>query len=249
MKIAIQTEIPNLEASFLATLFPNHSVDIIMPWDFKLHEVYDVAFCIGPNASSVNAHVRVLMVFGDSSVYKGNGYDVIVTTNNRALENCEARFGDKKYFKIELPVLDLEAGRRRLSEEKFFYTNYSNNPDIYFPVKGLRKIYKNWTASGNYPLFNVGDFNTFIRKGGIGYYDGSTDGYDVQVKRHLALGGRVVIEEPDEKVIGTLIKYIDNGVDFYEPMPKRLMKSIGPVDCAGSKKEYEIKIKNLLYNI
>jgi len=246
MKIAIRTNLPSLESSFIASLFPKHSVDLLNPWEVKFNKSYDVAFYVGPTNNLINSCFNVLMVYGDSSVYNVDDYDMIIVTNDKALKNCRERFGDRKYLVIDPPVLDLNAGLRRLSVKKNFYINYSINTDLYFRVKGLNRLYRNW--AGDYSeLFNANDFNTYVRNGAIGYYDGEyDDGYNLQVKRHLSLGGQVVVNNPCEEVLGGLIKYVHKDIDIAGAMPSDLKKSRANIDFKG-KEEYGEKIKELLY--
>jgi hypothetical protein len=245
MKIAIRTILPSPESRFIASLFEKYSVDVLNPWNMGFNAHYDVAFSIGPMDKLASSSFNILMVYGDSSVYNMDGYDMIVVTNDKALKNCRERFGDKRYLVIDPPVLDLNAGKRRISEKKNFYINYSINTDLYFRVKGLNKIYRSW-AGVDFLLFNANDFNTYVRNGAVGYYDGEyDDGYNIQVKRHLSLGGRVVVNNPDEEVLGDLIKYVNSNADASEGVPEELRKAGVEMDFGGEE-EYGRKIKELL---
>ena len=247
MKIAIRTIIPSLESNFIASLFPKYSVDVLSPWDMGLNTSYDVIFSIGPTGKFINSSFNILMVYGDSSVYEVDDYDMIVVTNNKALRNCRERFGSKKYLVIDPPVLNINAGKRRLSKKKNFYINYSINTDLYFRVKGLNRMYSNW-AQGHSDIFNSNDFNTYVRNGAVGYYDGEyDDGYNLQVKRHLSLGGQVVVNNPCEEVLGDLIKYVNKDIDASEAMPEGL-KAVGKgMDFRCQEEDYGKKIKELLF--
>ncbi len=247
MKIAIRTVIPSLESNFIASLFPKYSVDVLSPWNMGLNTSYDVVFSIGPTGKFINSAFNILMVYGDSSIYEVDDYDMIVVTNNKALRNCRERFGDRKYLVIDPPVLSVSAGKRRLSEKNNLYINYSINTDLYFRVKGLNRAYRSW-SQGSSDIFNSNNFNTYVRNGAVGYYDGEyDDGYNLQVKRHLSLGGQVVVNSPSEEVLGDLIKYVNKNVDASEAMPDSLKAAGRKIDFKYQEEEYGKKIKELLY--
>ena len=247
MKIAIRTVIPSLESNFIASLFPKYSVDVLSPWDMGLNTSYDVVFSIGPTGKFINSSFNILIVYGDSSVYEVDDYDIIVVTNNKALKNCQERFGNKKYLVIDPPALNISAGKRRLSKKKNFYVNYSINTDLYFRVKGLNRMYRSWDQ-GCSNIFNSNDFNTYVRNGAVGYYDGEyDDGYNLQVKRHLSLGGQVVVNNPSEEVLGDLIKYVNKDIDASEAMPECLRMDGKVIDFQHQEEDYGKKIKELLY--
>jgi hypothetical protein len=65
------------------------------------------------------------------------------------------------------------------------------------------------------------------------------DGFDIQVRRHLILGGPVVCRK-DAEVLGPLA---DACFDrFSRDIPER----VEPIDCTGDEDEYESGVKSLL---
>ena len=111
----------------------------------------------------------------------------------------------------------------------------------------MSKIYAKLSGNG-FDLFNANDFNTYIRNGAIGYYDGEyDDGYNLQVKRHLSLGGQVVVNNSSEEVLGDLIKYVNKDIDASEAIPKGLKMAGKEIDFQHQEEDYGKKIKELLY--
>jgi len=75
-----------------------------------------------------------------------------------------------------------------------------------------------------------------VRAGAKGWYPEMfcpEDGYDVIVRRHLALGGEVYFPA-NEEVMGELVEYHDK------------KNPDGPVDCAGDPDEYAGQLIELM---
>jgi ribose 1,5-bisphosphokinase PhnN len=60
-----------------------------------------------------------------------------------------------------------------------------------------------WGGYEGGTLFSSREFNSLAGNGAFGVYAGMADGYDVQVRRHLAFGSPVVCNQ-DRDVIGDL---------------------------------------------
>jgi hypothetical protein len=94
---------------------------------------------------------------------------------------------------------------------------YNGSPAFLYPVS-RPLAWETWECAKpkhiNVPklvsLFSSLEFNSLVRGGAIGYYPRfMEDGYDIQVRRHLALGGRVICK-PDPEVLGKYAKLVDD---------------------------------------
>lgn len=92
-------------------------------------------------------------------------------------------------------------------------------------------------------LFTTLEFNSLVRGEAIGFYPRCMeDGYDVQVRRHLALGGRVVCPQ-DKEVLGDYADLVDNNIT--RPSVSD-MNPVEPVIWEGTEEEYANGIKDII---
>lgn len=238
LKIAIRQETPSPESEFIKSIFPE--ADAFDPWKTPLNP-YDVAVCIGPVKHCPPAKKRVLFVMGMTSSHHDLGWDAVVTTSDKALYLANRKF---RYAaccrKLVPPVLQLNAGRKRLVDDCNETIHASDDPGLIIFDDGMKK-FSLWGASKqDASMFSVLEFNSMIRGGAVGFYPGKmTDGYDVQVRRHLALGGKVVCKK-DPEVIGDFADLVC--FDEEEAETKR----IKPTVWQGTEDDYAAAIKELI---
>jgi len=177
-------------------------------------------------------------------------WDIVIVTSRKAAALARQRFGvGVRVILAPAPVLGLHHGKRRLVEQHPGLIHASEF-GISMPVSKRMMIWSLWAsckreelecflpaASTDWPessqygrsdvchTFNVNDFNSAIRGGGIGYYPfWMEDGYDLQVRRHLCLGGAVVCPRNSE-VLGDMADLCSEANDI---------KNHDPVECAGN---------------
>jgi len=237
LKIHLRYELPSPELELIADSFVHEAWEVtrISPWDIKSHtEVADVAFCLGPVSSCPLARHRVLLVLGQTRHHPDMNWDLVLVTSSKARRLALAKFGHGvKVVQIDLPLAEMEFGSKmivesvdyvalRASELKFGggedFALWANIDDD--PLSRGTELHRR--------LFCLRTFNALVRSGAVGLYEDMEDGYDIQVRRHLALGGKVVCPR-DKEVIGDLVDccFVQlTGVDN-QPFP-------GKQDCAGN---------------
>jgi len=227
--IALRVEVPSLEANLLTRFFRKMGeVKLIDGWDVDSHtQVYDLAVCVGPVSSSPLAKKRVLFVFGPSFGHRDLDWDIVVATSPKMLDTAVSMFGQNaRVFLASPPLLNMESGRRRLMEPKKTWMQGSNlwsfvsDGDVdHDPLTRMTM----WSLpEDGRPLFSPMEFNSLALNGGRGFYLSVPDGYDIQVRRHLALGSPVVCER-EYSVIGELADVCFDSLhgvpDRIEPIP------------------------------
>ena len=224
LKTAIRYEIPSPESEFIIGLFPD--ADVFDPWTVPT-ESYDLAICVGPVKTCPPAKKRVLFVMGMTLSHSDLNWDTVVVTSPKAVKFASSEFGLSARCKLLIPpVLQLDAGKRRIvfdKREVFIHAS-----EIAGHQKGVAECFHLWAIPEKVTesfldappkIFTAMEFNSLIRGGAKGIYpDWMGDGYDVQVRRHLALGGRVKCR-PDREVIGDYADLIgDTGNTNGEPV-------------------------------
>lgn len=252
MKIAVRQETPSLEADFIAELLQaSDEVVQLGPEDSGSHEeVYDLAVCVGPVRSRPLAKAAVLVVMGETKGHQNLEYDAVVATSKMGSQLAAEKFGwGTRVFTAEPPILGLISGRRRLVGERKVWLNAMDckvsHMNHYKTILGHFELETMgvWDDSHGRSLFNSLEFNSLVRGGAVGFYpEDMEDGYDVQVRRHLALGGRVVAPR-NKLVLGDLADLVDDepalGEDIFD-------SKIKPVGCVGRVEEYVNAIREIL---
>ena len=226
MNLAISQKIQSPESAFITECFSHLSPVVLNPWDIRSHtEEYDVSISIGPVDNKPLSRKSILFVMGQTRNHNLDGFDQIFVTSEKSKMIVEEQ-GGKADILIP-PVIGHHIGRNRIFSR---YSGMINASDI-DDIDDVR-VMSLW--SGDCEPFDPLEFNTLIRAGGVGYYpDEMEDGYDIQVRRHLSLGGRVLCRR-DGLVLGDMLNMIDeNG------MP------IGSVD-AGNVFDYQEKLRNIV---
>lgn len=200
MQIALRIESPSPEATFLKETLGNiGQVHVIGPWGADSHtREYDLAVGVGPVASCPLSRRKLLVVLGPTACHADLDWDMAVVTSRKAQKIASLRFNRVKgVVCCPMPVLALDAGKRRLRDRETI-------PICASPVKvDDCDQFNLWGSQRKIPQFCAMDFNSRCRHGAYGYYLGLEDGYDVQARRHLALGSPVVCNL-DEEVLDDL---------------------------------------------
>ena len=215
LKVALRAELPGSEVRlFKKMLSARYDVSLIWPWDAGSHTVsYDVAVCLGPVTSRPLAKKSVLVVLGMTRSHADLSWDVVVVSSRKAQENA-SRFDGADVRITDSFIPDVELGRRRnftpFDSPVFIHTSefgWEKRAGIVssgcwglFLGEGFQV---DGAGEGEFRgIFDALEFNTWIRQGGVGVYpDWMEDGYDLQVRRHLALGGGVICRK-DDAVLG-----------------------------------------------
>jgi len=241
MKIAIRYEIPSLEADFVASVFEGHEVQKFLEWESSnaLDRLFDIAICIGPVTKWIpQARCKILLILGPVDQHQDFDFDIIIVTSEIALDKSIRRFGHlKKYRIIEPAILGINAGSRRIvAERKTFLHLSSKNYDDTPRVDNIEMM-QVW--SGNiWPIFKALDFNSLVKGGAVGIYMES-EGYDLQIRRHLSLGGSVFCLD-DMSGMGEWSKFVE------KDSPSLSVGRINPIDCIGDEEQYAKELKSLL---
>ena len=256
LKTAIQKQRVSPESEFIESILK--CAEVYDPW--RPHtETYDVSVCIGPVSSCPPAKKRVLFVLGQTASHTDLDWDVVVVTSDKARKLVLNKFGHGVCVrKLIPPVFDLDAGKRRLVDEKRGYLHASEAAT--YPSAGVRMLNLwgtlatrgtgdwihgpcDWWAAKCISLFTTLEFNSLVRGGAIGYYpQWMEDGYDIQVRRHLALGGRVLCNQ-DKGVLGDYADLVDDIV--WKPKLKDLNPT-KPQVWEGTKYDYAAGILDLI---
>lgn len=228
---------PELEAIAIALSRLDEVIRISNGSPLSHTEVYDLAVCVGSVAVCPLAKKRILFVLGQVKNHPVGDWDGIVVSSSMAQDLAFKRFGHGfRSLVAPPPILGLEAGRRRLVNPENGMIHLSDG-GFSFPDDVL--VFRTW---GNCQfdvkrefLYSNLDFNSKIRAGCVGYYPSDMeDGYDIQVRRHLALGGSVICRR-DKLVLGDLT---NRCFELGEKIPDK----IEAVDCVGDLEEYVDKI-------
>lgn len=237
MRTALRIESPSPESCFLEKVFLQFGeVDVLDPWDVRSHtSVYDLAVGVGPVLSVPLAKRKMLFVLGPTRLHQDLDWDDVIVTSPKAQRNAESRF--KSYSRLELhpmPLLDMEAGKRRIRDRVQVSL-------CAFPVLiGAANVQMGIWSNGEMP-FDSMEFNSLCRHGAYGYYCGLDDGYDIQVRKHLAFGSPVVCD-CDPEVLGDLASSCVQSVKEL-PSEQRVVPDSVVIF------EYEKEIKSIIRSI
>jgi len=206
LKIAVHSEIPCSEADFISEIIRESSevVQTCMADDL-FHGSYDLVFGIGPVRSRPLGYRSVLIALGPTTMHQDLEWDIVVATCERSYINLSAKMGqDKSYVIAKPPLLNLQAGSRRLVDKDVSFISASSYP----PLKRRElRFFRRWTSWStgdcDWEPYSELEYNSAIKAGGIGWYADLQDGYDLQARRHFALGSGVVCKR-DSLVLGDL---------------------------------------------
>jgi len=235
LKIAIRIECPSAEADLLASLAEKFgATDIIDPWDCCSHtSVYDMAWCVGPVGSCPLAKKRVLFVLGPVAMHKNLDWDVVIVTSKAARVAAVTAFGHKsRVFVCPPPLLDLHAGMRRIMDNRRFPIHANSD---YVTSESITKMAWWRSPVAGESVFSPLEFNSACRHGAYGFYLDMIEGYDIAVRRHLALGSPVICK-PNKAVLGDLA---DACCDGSVKIPERVEPISDPVTIFGYLGEFE----------
>jgi hypothetical protein len=222
---------------------------------------FDVAVCVGPvRCCPPMASRKVLVALGTMASQCDLGWNVVMVTSRKAAVIARARFGIGVGIVFsEPPVLGLHHGRRRLMDEFrglihaseygscapridrllsfcMWAERNEDEHDGYWCIPGFGS--RDWDDSCPYGgpkarfAFSPNDFNSAVRGGAVGFYPPwMEDGYDLQVRRHLCLGGAVMCPR-DKEVLGDLA---DLCCDIKKPMTPSVDEAErhDPMECSG----------------
>lgn len=255
LKLAIRHELPSAESELIQSLLSDcHDVTVLDPYNPKAYsEIYDLAVCIGPVSSIPLCRKRILMMFGQTQHHHDFSWDAVVVSSRMAMEHVFLQFGHGCLVRLMPPPLTgLELAARRIVRPQNELLHVSDG-DIELP--GNVNVLYSW---GHKPvhfdessfdikkqpslgLFNIREFNSRVKAGAIGYYVGMKDGYDIQVRRHLSLGGSVVCSR-NRDVLGDLADLCSESVNS-------VPKSVNPVDCSVDVNDYFLSLQELIARI
>ena len=210
-----------------------------------LGTVYDVAIGVGPVVALPVGRKRVLFALGPIAEHSDCDWDVIVVSSRAALRSAREKFGYRAKIVVSEPWLaGSTLGRHRVGFDRkvrFLHASSlgsgSRVQDIFrfsndVLAMGLWSSYAD--VGGKVVPFDLLDFNCLVRNGAIGVYMSRTDGHDIQVRRHLALGGCVVCSR-DVEVLGDLT---DLCFDLDAVSWDSVATHQEPVECLGSRDDY-----------
>jgi hypothetical protein len=212
-------------------------VEVLDPWDVRnVTETYDLAVGVGPVTSCPQARWKILFVLGDTARHKEFGWDTLIVTSRAALVNVFMH--NSKTYVHPMPLLEMEAGSRRLMKQDRSTIRLGGpigKMDCQMSLWGLPE-------PGQVP-FSAMDFNSRCLNGAVGDYSGMDNGYDIQVRRHLALGS-VVCCPKDRGVIGDLADVVIDESDLLEGKHLEMKQEV--IEDKVSKSDYVAAIEELI---
>lgn len=207
MRVALRIEAPSLEAALVAEVLGDlGEVDLLDPWDVRsVTEAYDLAVCVGPVTSCPIARRRVLLVLGPTAWHpKCAEWDDVVVTSPAAERNALGHFGHGVRVRLNPPpLLAMRAGRRRLLKRNVRGLCASPGGEQEGAPASVIEMALWSLPEGCQVPFSAMEFNSLCLNGAYGVYRRMGDGYDIQVRRHLALGSPVLAPR-NEDVLGDL---------------------------------------------
>jgi hypothetical protein len=250
LRIALIHQMPSPELAVIGKILSGLGAVVSLPdWSAETHrEVYDLGVCVGPTRICPLAKRRALFVLGQTIHHLSADWDAVVVTSEKAKTSVFRRFGRGcRVIVAPPPLLGLEAARRRIVEQNRQLLHVSEGG---ISLKDNVTVFRVW---GDFPfhadkpvredLYCHLGFNSLVNAGAIGFYpDSMEDGYDIQVRRHLAFGGPVVCRR-DKLVLGDLADLC------CDVIPTDESKKITPVNCSGSESGYNETITAFLSRV
>jgi len=188
------------------------------------------------------------LALGAIAVHDGN-WDGIAVSSFKAFRNAKVKFGHDVLVRgLDFPVLDLQSGKNRLMDKQEMVLHCStleNASRLYTGNKFV--VMSSWAdlsgGKGESIPFNARDFNSYVRHGALGLYFGANDGYDIMVRRHLALGGKVFCPL-DREVLGDLTEWC---CDYKEFRLNEIQGEVGElVDCVGNEDKFFAELNDFI---
>ena len=258
MKLALTYAIPSPELEVIAEAIKGEDELTMIPqWSTSSHTtVYDVAMCVGPVTHCPLARRRILFVFGMTKNHLSADWDIVVVTSESARKIALRYFGyGPRIFLLPPPLSGLHLARRRIVDPKRELLHASEGGFVLRADVGILSLWADLGFERSEPenlelpippppqQFSLLEFNSRIKAGAIGFYPKEMeDGFDLQVRRHLALGGPVICRR-DPAVIGSLAEICHEG--FSDKIPEK----ISPANCAGNEETYRNEVRDLLHKI
>jgi hypothetical protein len=253
MQITVAYSLPSLEFdSIVKALEPltDTPVRVLNQLDHGMYDsVSDIAVCVGPVAFCPLAKKRVLFVLGQTKHHLVEDWNSVVVTSEKAQSLAFKRFGMKPIVRImDFPVTALHMGRRRLVDRHVELMHVSEGgiqTDKKVTVLRAWGEVPNVVApkSEQEKLFKALEFNSRVKAGAIGFYpDSMEDGYDLMVRRHLALGG-VVTCKKDKDVLGFMAD------SCFELGQENLPKEAGRLVLESGEREFNSDVFDLISKV
>jgi hypothetical protein len=220
VKIALGIVVPSSESDLVRqVLSEKHDVFVQDPYDVDSHAtVFDVGVCVGPVAHKPLAKKTVLVVVGATRSHASLSWDVVAVSSEKSKVIAGDIFPSSRVVVVHHFIADLELGRRR-NCDVFNDPVYLHASEFgWGECRGVlttgcwgRIQMPGWLEvpsgrkEGHLGVLRPMEFNTLIRQGAVGIYpDWMEDGFDLQARRHLALGGRVMCRR-DFSVLGKCV--------------------------------------------
>jgi hypothetical protein len=197
-----------------------------------------LAVGVGPVKFCPKAGHKILFVLGAvESHYKLDWDNIIVTSRGAAVNLFNYA---SKTLVHPMPLLEMEAGRRRLMKKE----------ETFMRLEGPCTNMVNWEMSAwslpsQHP-FSAIEFNSRCLNGGIGVYLRMDNGYDIQVRKHLAFGS-IVYCPKDRGIIGDLADVVLDENDYNQK--KHLEIKQEPIEDKVSKSDYITAIEDIIRRI
>jgi hypothetical protein len=237
MKISLHASVPSPELTLLTECLADHHVQTVYPWDLEAFtKQWDISISVGIS-NSIPAKRKILFMLGPTRLYKSNDWQDVITTSDKAFRSSVMTFLGASIHKVEVPIRGLQKAKNRIVEPNKVILHCA--PDFRASISSLRSVVRlgMWCRAGD-KMFRTYDFNSYVKGGAIGVYP-EDDGYDLQVRRHLAMGSPVFCNR-DFEVIGELA---DVCGDLDKISFNGLQK---PIDCCGSEDKFKEQIKSII---
>jgi hypothetical protein len=245
---------PSLELEAIAAALESvcgASIQRVQQFDPATHtSVADVAVCVGPVKVCPLARKNVLFVLGQTRLHTPGDWDAVVVTSQKAKGLAFRQFGYRPLVRVARPPTTLlHLGRRRLVDEKRDWFHVSEGA-VQVQDAVFMRVWGNFpnlmsNQIGQETLFNALEFNSLVKAGAVGFYpDSMEDGYDLQVARHLALGGPVVCRK-DKDVLGPLADFCFDTFGDINVVPKNIV----PVSSTATQEEYNSRISEVFHSL
>jgi hypothetical protein len=200
-----------------------------------------LAVGVGPVTSIPQARNKMLFVLGAVENHSNLNWDTIIVTTVGASVNISHI--DSKTHVYPMPLLEMEAGRKRLMKEDKSLLSLGGYIDI---QTHLQMNIWSLTAFSHQVPFSAMEFNSRCLNGAVGNYCRMDNGYDIQVRKHLAFGSAVYCPK-DRGIIGDLVDYVIDPEDFC--LDRHLEINQEPVADKVSKSDYVTAIEELIRRI
>jgi hypothetical protein len=214
-------------------------VDVLDSWDVRnVSQTYDLAVGVGAVTSCPQAERKISFVLGQTGLHKDFGWSDIVVTSQSAYSKLFSH-GSRIYLH-PMPLLEMEFGRKRLMKEDKSLIRIGGFMMSHLDYQATLWQLPDW----NWQVpFCAMEFNSRCLNGASGNYLQMTDGYDIQVRRHLALGSPVYCFK-DKEVIGDLVDVVFDQDDYMNQTHLETIQEV--IEDKVSKEDYILAIEELI---